>query len=979
MIRLGRALQLCGAWLMVLALFTGATLLWCIAMPADPALPDASPSSTAPPSAQPEPSPTPPDVDLSARTFTATGSLTASFVSPKDGTAADVTATQAVVATQRGAGIELACNGTVVDPKHIGKRTVATLTGETRYFYYGVPLVAGPNTCTATPLGAGDLRGSPSSIVVYGPAEPNSIRAEFGARLVADGKSSVPLNVTIVDRFGHAAIPAQRVRVAILSGDARFEDLPNDLTVAAQPSPNVVASAATQARVAELPLPVGGYFALRLASGTVAGNVEIEFRAGNAYLRKSFYVEPFVRGAFVNGLVSGGAGSVPGAIDGDGVPDNGGARRNRLAIFATGAVGKSLVTVDYESQNRLSPVSSYGPFVDDPNERPYLTYGDASQVVSSYHSSDHLYARIDRGRSNVMWGQFDAHAGPNDVGTYEQLLSGAKAEVSAGRDARANLSAFTARNDSAFVSQVLQVSGLAALLQSLHPGIVVGSESLNLVTLDRQTGLALRQQLLLRNVDYTIDYATGVLRFINVPLPFDAQFNPQVISLQYEYAGPGVRSQTTGGQISYDLARDKHTHLLASYVGDATGTQNFALSAQSFVRTWSSGQLAISHAQSYGVLPNPANASQLVGTVVPSGGNAVSAALDDRGRNGALSLAYQSTTAGYDDPFGGFSTPGTTAYRAAWSRGSQGRGLLTVAYSAALNRGVGSDGRESDFAMQFVRSVGKSLTATLGLIEHDQRIATAPAASPGALASTSQTQIQGALDYRMPKRLGVSVGETLTVAGSDVGSTPTETTVQTLLRFTASWTPIRTGTVEHAAVGDVREFYDESEYWNQFHAFRTIRHRAAALACDDRQFAVRRRSNRFGNERLCRDRDRRTFAHRQAHYGQRTVSSGQRCRCRSVRFHPSRDRPQLCGRAERLPLLSRVSRSHRLRRRLDVLGRTCRTHLPGALGARNGATRLRERRRRRERSPFTRLSPARQRCADLSLRLLALERRSAGR
>ncbi len=621
--KLSRFLQCAGATLSMFAIFgqqtVGGSFAATVTPPAAAATPAASaaPAGFVVPNASASPAASETAESLSNLTYTATGTLQASFVAPVSDDASPVTAAQVVVSTQRGAGIELRANDVVIDSKHLGKRTVNTKTGETQYFFYGVPLAPGPNTLSATPLGAGDTRGPESSITVYGPSEAASVKAEFGQHLVADGKTAVPLNITVLDRFGHASLPAQRVHVAILSGDVHFVDLPKEDSAqaapAASPSPNVVASPPSQGREATVALPVGAYFSLRVQPGVVAGPFEVEIRAGNAYARKTFYVDPFVRSAFVNGVVSAGTGIVPGAVDGDALYDNGGARHERLAMFGTGAVGKSLLTVAYESQNRLSPVSSFGPFVDDPNERPYLTYGDASQVTSPYHSEDHLYARVDRGRSSAMWGQYQASIGPNDVGSYQQLLSGAKVDLSLGRDARANVVGFSARNDQAFVSQILPVSGLAQLMQPLHPQIVVSSELLQLVTLDRSTGLVLHEVPLLRNVDYTIDYATGTLRFINVPLPYDEEFNPQVISLQYEYEGPGVQSQTTGGQFNYDLSPDHHTKLLLSYVNDATGTQNFALSSEALTRTWSGGSVHLSRATSFGMMPNAGNTLQLGG------------------------------------------------------------------------------------------------------------------------------------------------------------------------------------------------------------------------------------------------------------------------------------------------------------------------------------------------------------------------------
>ena len=724
-------------------------------------------------------------IDLDHLTFTATGSLTATFVEPASGDASPVEATRVVVATVRGAGVALRVNGESVPTKQLGKRTVDAKTGVTQYTFYGVPLKPGPNELIATPLGAGDAAGAPVSETVYGPAEAASIRAEIVQHLVADGVTIVPLNLTVLDRFGHPAMPAQSLHISLISGDVRFVDA-DKLAVRrdqATPAPAVTSSPDRHAdgQVVDTVVPVGGYLALRVRPGTVAGPFEIEVAAGAARLRKRFYVDPFVRPAFVNGVLSGGIGSVPAAIDGDGIADEGGARRGRAGIYVNGAVApRTLVTVAYESQNRLSPVSSFGSYVLDPNERPYQTYGDTSQTYDTLHSADHLYARIERGQSSAMWGQFDARIGPADLGGYQQLLSGAKATLAIGRDARAQITAFTAHDDHAFVSTVLPISGLADLVQPLRPDIVVGSDVFAVVTFDRKTGVMLGQTPLLRNVDYTIDYATGVVRFVNVPLPFDQFFNPEALSIQYEYYGTGVSSRTTGGELRLDLSNDRRTRATFAYVNDATGVQNFSLASQALGRTWTGGSWSIAHASSRGLLENGTTLAPLGGTPVPAGGDALSVLMNERGALGDVALAYQSTTAGYSDPFGGLSSPGLTAYRASWKRGDAATGSVEFAFSGQRNRGVGTASDETDATLRVERKLGRAVTANAGLVLHEQHVAAATASPvPGTLATTSQTQAEIGIDYRPVKRLGIDVQTYRTLSGSDRGSTqPSQTIAQ---------------------------------------------------------------------------------------------------------------------------------------------------------------------------------------------------------
>lgn len=726
--------------------------------------------------------------DLTHLQFTATGPLSAAFVAPLPGDASPIGATQVIASTGRGQGVELLANGQTVSYQQLGKRTVNNKTGETQYFFYGVHLQAGPNTLTIVPLGANHLRGTPVSETVYGPGEPSSIYADFATSPIADGKTIVPLRIWIRDQFGHAADPGSKLQVTVLRGDARISD---SVAAAAQPSaapenpgvPDVRATGSESdpaAQTVEEPIAPGAYVQIGILPGTRSGPLEVDIAAGNAHMRKTFYIEPYVRAPFVNGVVSIGTGAVADGVDGDGIPDGGGARRARAGIYASGKVGKhSLLTLAYESQNRLSPVSSYGPFVDDPNERPYQTYGDASSIADPIHSEDHLYARLENGRNSVTWGQFTAQIGSGEAGAYHQLLSGAQAEVHDRAD-RLGLNAFSARNDVAFVSQVLPVLGLATLMQQLRPDIVVGSDYLQLVALDRRSGAVVSETPLVRNVDYTIDYATGVLRFINVPLPYDASFNPQVVQLQYQYQGPGVISRTTGGSLNVNLGADRSTQLLVGYVNDATGTQNFALFSQALSRRWDNGTWSLSHASSYGFLPNAGNPFP-----TQSGGNALDFTLNEHTLRDAVDVSYQDTSAGFSNPFGGLSMPGLLAYRAAFTHTIPRRVAVTLSADGQSNTGLGASDSESNESLVAHWFANSKLSFVGGILRHAQHAgAAAPSPNPSAqpleqIATQAQTQAQLGLEYKPNKRVGLQVEQYQTLTGSDAGSTqPSQTLAQ---------------------------------------------------------------------------------------------------------------------------------------------------------------------------------------------------------
>jgi len=771
-----------------------------------PTVPAVAPSpsgATAVPDATPIPVTTPSTTygDLQHLTYTATGPLTASFFAPENGESSSIGAISATVTTVAGAGVQVLVNGTIVPARQLGKRTVDTKTGETRYYYYGIPLEPGPNTLTAVPIGADDVHGLASTVTVYGPGDPSSIRTAFEQHLIADGQSVAPLDISVIDRWGHAAMPLQRLRVTILRGDATFVNLPaapdsqpsaapGQMPATPAPSDNSSSNPGV-GRVFEGPTSPGGFTRISLVGGMVAGTLELLISVGDVQEHKTFYIDPYLRSAFVNGVISVGAGSMPASVDGDAINDNGGARRLRGALYATGKVGKdSLLTTVYESQNRLTQLSSLGPYTQDPNERPYQTYGDSSQQISEYHSNDRFYARLDHKRDNLLWGQYTATLDNSEVGAYSQFLSGIKGELELGRNQNAHLMAFSARNDLAYVQQIILPNGLSSqqLNQPLQPNIVVDSDNILLTITDRRTGAILSQTPLVRNVDYTIDYATGILRFINIPLPFDPLGNPQILVVQYQYQGAGVKSESTGGSLKIDFGGpESKSALQFGYVNDSSGGQNFALFSQELSKTWDNGSWSIAHADSSGTVPLPG----VTTTTLGGSGQALAAHLDLHRGFDAISLAVDKSTAGYNDPFGGLSTPGLGNYQAQWTHVVPKKSALTASFDAQTDNYQGQNNQERDISLSYQWFL-KKLTILTGLVQHEQQInitttaTPAPSTSPTPvpLLGGSQTLAHVAATYQVSQRLSLGVDEFQTLSGSDVGSTqPTQTLAQINYRF----------------------------------------------------------------------------------------------------------------------------------------------------------------------------------------------------
>ena len=786
----------------------------------------ANPSPSPAASPIPAASSAPASGDLTHLTFTATTDLHVQLVSPADDESASI-ARPFEVATGAGGGVELKVDGNVVPFSKIGKRTVNNKTGDTHYFYYGVALEPGPNDVILTPLGADDLRGIARRYVVYGAGRAVALGVKLIGKLYADGRTPATLHVIALDQWHHAAMAGLAVKASIIGGDARFDTTGAPVPQGTAAPPNVAPSipayptsagfptgaiatpsslvpgttpidaAATQSFAAHT--DSDGVADIDIVPGLRAGDVMLRITSDDLFVDTRIHVAPFLRKPIVAGLATFGVGSVPG-IPGDVAGEPGGAnsRMARLALFASGSIAnRALATVAYDTADTLAQTIGTGPFVDNPDERPYQTYGDASTRRDDALSQDHLYARVDLDRSSALWGEFRATTGPDtpgSLGGFDLLVNGAKLELA---NATAHATLFNARNDVAYARQIFTPSGLSTLGTTLRPDIVVGSDTVTLVTLDRHSGAVVTETTLTRNVDYVLDYGTGNFRFVTIPLPFDQNFNPQQVLVQYEYSGTGVAAETTGGRVDTSFANGA-IRAGAGYVNDSSGTGNVSLFGQNLRGSFSGGSWSLEHLGSTGSLGSA--------TLDGAGGEAWRASAAYTSGPNRLGASFDSTTAGFDDPFGGIATPGLTDLRATYVRTLR-FGDFTAHVDRERNVGVGYSGSENDAGAQLRAKVRKRLTLIAGLEQHvyesgSQYVAptvagqpvdptpTTPPLLPGTVTVTnpngSVTQAHLEADYRIAPKVDVSLVRIADLGGSSDAalSQPSQTTAQIGVDFT---------------------------------------------------------------------------------------------------------------------------------------------------------------------------------------------------
>ena len=704
---------------------------------------------------------------LANRIATSHGITNAKIFSPVDRFISAVSSTKVIIDTEEGSLVTLKSNGEVVPESHIGSLTTDTEHHTARYVYYGVRLDSNANILEAISTNL-DGKSTPSTITIYGPGRAQTFEQHLNGKLLADGKTTVSLEIQSYDAYHHPALPGANVKVTVVSGDARLLS-----PVSKLPLQTVDATTIS-----------GGGVSLLVLPGLTPGQVVIHLSANDVESEVSYGSSPNIRKPIVVGLATVGIGSVPGSLaDSDGATNGVNSRKGRVALYASGGIGKKgLATISYDTADRLQRTTGSGSSASDPNNRPYQTYGDTSTIHNDALSRNHLYARYDQGESHALLGEFQAQTGsPNSVGGFSQLVNGVQVQIAnKGR----SLSVFNAKNNIAYARTVIPASGFSALTRPLHTDIVVGSEDISLIALDRRTGLVVSQTTLIRNVDYDLDYISGQLRFINIPFPYDNVFNPQQILIRYEYGGTSVNAHTIGGRLDVTLGKGEGGLKFGSgYVNDYSGQGSYNLTSEDITSRGKNLSFTLSHAASHGVIGFNDSSSNLAlpnTPVVSSGiGQAWSGRVGLIGLNDKFETSFQSTTQGYVNPFGGLSTPGLLDYRFLYTHILGPHGSLVASYDTQKNNYLGNRSSQSRVQVRIREAVSKRITIFSGLVQSrsSQSIVSATTNPIQPSPPSINTSLQGefGFDYRVTEHLALTLSRLQNLSRSaSVSSSPNQ-------------------------------------------------------------------------------------------------------------------------------------------------------------------------------------------------------------
>lgn len=276
-------------------------------------------------------------------------------------------------------------------------------------------------------------------------------------------------------------------------------------------------------------------------------------------------------------------------------PDQIGGTRADLdaAVFATGALGEWLFTGAFDSDRALNQRCDGNGLYRDVQfcEQTYPVYGDSSETDFLTPSIDSFYVKFQRDSSQFgaeadyfMWGDYNTfeftRASQEFTATARQL-HGFKGNFSLGP---VQLTAMYANNLRPFQRDTIAPDGTSGYYFLSRRLVLPGSEDIFLETVElNRPGTVVERKLLVRGIDYEVDYDRGSLLFRKPILPVD--INPLGTSLQrrivatYQVDGADAGGNLYAGRLQYNLAYgfDQPSWFGATFLSQDEGTQDFTL------------------------------------------------------------------------------------------------------------------------------------------------------------------------------------------------------------------------------------------------------------------------------------------------------------------------------------------------------------------------------------------------------------------
>jgi len=227
----------------------------------------------------------------------------------------------------------------------------------------------------------------------------------------------------------------------------------------------------------------------------------------------------------------------------------------RVAFFAKGMIkGNWLMTLAVDTDKRRGNRDAGFDGEIDPNAY-YTLYGDQTYQEFEGVSRYPLFVKLEKRQAYALFGDFDTNVTEGRLTSYNRKLTGLKAEYLGDNF---QVLGFAAETNQGFVKDEIAAEGLSGPYSLSNDLILPQSEEITVETRDRvRPDIVLETKTLVRYLDYTLDYYTGELIFRLPVDATDANFNPNVIIVDYETSEDAERNITAGGRIQAQILNDK--------------------------------------------------------------------------------------------------------------------------------------------------------------------------------------------------------------------------------------------------------------------------------------------------------------------------------------------------------------------------------------------------------------------------------------
>ena len=401
----------------------------------------------------------------------------------------------------------------------------------------------------------------------------------------------------------------------------------------------------------------------------------------------------------------------------------------------------------------------------------YPVYGDDSTTVDDAPTQGKFFVRLDKGDSQVMWGNFQTSWSGSELIQYSRGLYGARAKLRSDDatsfgERRTGLDAFAADPGTMGAREEFRGTG-GSLYYMRHQDVTVGSERVWVEVRDRDSGMVIERRQLAAGQDYEVNYLQGRI-MLSAPLPSTASGggliytsslsgNPLHLVVTYEYV-PGVSavdSMAYGGRVSHWM----NDHLRVGLTGYRQGEKEYRQTLQGLdatVRLAAGTQVKAEVARSSGV-------SDISTTSSVDGGygfNAINGASPNEAKayrvEATLDLAevtdsHKGTLSAYvQDKEKGYSAPGQIAYNGEAIRQAGVKAQISLTERTTVQ--AKADDRAGDYQTSSNVELGlrhqwDEQWSTTAAVRHDKREMTVANASPTLSQNGTRTDLQLRADY----------------------------------------------------------------------------------------------------------------------------------------------------------------------------------------------------------------------------------------